>query len=119
MTERERCAALAAFLPDLEAEGFAWERWGRLHPRAAALVQHCDAAGWVRPFDWAAWARTPEAETLRDDPTAMASATPEQLSRLLTTIIRNDRFSRGVLAACFESGLIVRILRRAKQLAEA
>ena len=49
---------------------------------------------------------------LRDDPAALQSATPEQLGRLLTVLIRQDRFIDGSLAGAFESAFLLEILRR-------
>src|SRR5262249_48969001 len=70
--------------------------------------------GWVmRDFDWPTWKQTPEAQTLRDDVKALEQATPEQLARLLTVCIRQDRLCEGALEAAFESGLLTRILERA------
>ncbi len=72
---------------------------------------------------WAAstgggWAQTEEAQALRVDPTALAKASDHQLVKLLTVVIRQDRFVEGALAAAFETGLILGILRRVEQLAE-
>ena len=60
---------------------------------------------------------TPEALTLRDSPASLAKATPDQLSHLLTVLIRQDRFAEGSLVASYESGLLTGILRRAAVLA--
>ncbi len=70
--------------------------------------------GWVlRDFDWGEWMHTNEAKSLRDDEAALARATPEQLARLLTVVIRQGRFVEGARLSAFESGLILRIVRRA------
>ena len=74
--------------------------------------------GRISRFDWGAWTNSLEALRLRDDPAALESATPNQLQNLLTVVIRQDRFVEGALAAEFESGLLVRILRRAAVLGE-
>ncbi len=46
--------------------------------------------GWVLwgGFDWAEWMKTQEAQRLRDDREALSRATPDQLARLLTVLIR-------------------------------
>jgi hypothetical protein len=44
----------------------------------------------------------------------LAKATPEQLAKLLTVCIRQDRFAEGTLLVAFEAGLLTRILQRAK-----
>jgi len=71
--------------------------------------------GWVLwpEFDWIEWKHTPEAMQLRDGPEALSKATPEQLARLLTVLIRQDRFVESALQSAFESGLLTRILERA------
>jgi hypothetical protein len=49
----------------------------------------------------------------------LAGATPDQLSRLATALLRQDRFSEGSLGADFASGLMAAIARRAAVLAES
>ena len=54
--------------------------------------------GWVMAnFDWSTWKRTPEAAQLHDSSTAIDQATVVQLARIMTTLIRHDRFSEGTL----------------------
>ena len=73
--------------------------------------------GWVRPdFDWPTWAKTPEAQRLRDDREALEQATVLELARLLTVVIRSERFGEGAVAAAIESGLVTAVLRRIEQL---
>jgi len=92
-----------SFLPNAEAERF---------------VADCYTHGWVlNGFDWAAWAQTSEAQRLREDRTQLARANEQQLAQLITAVIRQNRFVEGALPAAFASGLILGILRRAKQLA--
>lgn len=67
--------------------------------------------------DWPAWASTEEAQHLRE-PAAIAAATPEQLVKLMTWIVRSDRFSEGSIAGAYESGVLRAIIARAAQLAE-
>ena len=65
-------------------------------------------------FAWPDWAGTPEAIALRTGTaTALARATPDQLAKLLTMLIREDRFNEGALAESFETGLVAAIVRRA------
>jgi len=81
----------------------------------AAAYEH----GWVlRGFDWPGWAQSTEATHLLDDEAVLTRATPEQLMRLLTVVIRQDRFAEGALLDAFESGLILRIVRRATAILE-
>lgn len=73
----------------------------------------------VRDFNWPEWKESAEARSLRDDDAMLGAATPEQLARLLTVVIRQDRFVEGALLDAFESGLMLRIVRRAAKLLEA
>lgn len=128
----QRLRALASFLPAFEAPGFRFGGWAggeELAPghfsmpyyafsAAAEEFLRQGVAGWVTPgFDWPAWAGTNEFQRLSQDPSAIAAATPDDLARLLTVLVRSERFGDGQLAAAFESGLLTRILRRADALA--
>jgi hypothetical protein len=131
-TLRQRLDGLAAFLPLFEASGFQFGGWSEMTKTesgaflmptyltsevGSSFIAAVHDLGWVLPgFDWMAWARTPEAEQLRDVPDAMDHATADQLAQLLTVIARQDRFSEGELGACYKSGLLTRILRRAATL---
>ncbi len=68
--------------------------------------------------NWTEWKSSEEAARLRDEPGAVEGATPRQLCRLLTVMIRQERFVEGSLNGHFESGFLMRVLRRAKALAE-
>jgi Family of unknown function (DUF6508) len=131
---RERLHQLAAFLPEFEKPGFEFGHWVMppalepgviispyfAHgPVADSLHRTCYDMGWVlQRFDWPAWMNTTEAVQLRDNPSVLERATPEQLARLLTVLIRQDRFVEGALAAAYKDGLLVRILRRASSIEE-
>ena len=125
--------ALAGFIPALRRPGFtAGEVRGgeeigpgvlrapfvSYEPIVDAFVETAYSQGWVlKDFDWPAWAKSAEARSLRDDEAAIGQASPEQLARLLTVFIRQDRFVDGALLDAFESGLILRIAERAAVLA--
>lgn len=128
---QRRLVALARFLPALEAAGF--DPVARHHPGDAAegdvpwdeqseavssFADTCYQHGWVREdFDWNAWMPSEEAAMLLRDPEAIASADADQLARMLTAVIRRDRFNEGSFIYDFRSGLITRIVRRAAVLA--
>ena len=124
---KDRLDALAEFLPRFESPDF---EFGHMTNRpgtmpyysfsddALLLIRVCNDMKWVQPFDWGKWKESPEAAHLRDDPAALEAATADQLQRLLTVLIRQDRFVEGALGSAFESGFLVRILRRAAVLAE-
>ena len=121
--DAESMQALAEFLPKFEAPGFEFGDWesGWFSPSRDALdfISACYELGWMKPnFDWPTWMGTEEASRLRDDSAALEQATPEQLSRVLTVLIRQDRFCDGALGAAFESGLLVGIVRRIADMAD-
>jgi hypothetical protein len=116
--DRQALEALAAWAPRFAEPGFEFARWFRLTPDAQRFVQDCSNHGWIRgDLDWGTWSGTSEAARLRDDPAALATASPEDQARLLTAVVRADRFSGGELAAAWESGLLIRIVQRAAVLA--
>lgn len=102
----KKLTAIAAFLPAFqEGKGL------------SSLDQFVDAAyanNWVSGnINWGQWMKTDEAKKLRDDPTALAKASEHDLTCLLTTLIRQDRFCRGSLEGAVDSGLLTKILQRA------
>jgi hypothetical protein len=129
----ERLARLGAFADVFAADGFRFAEmrggnetepgvfqmpWSELGEQAMAFHQLCYDDGWVVPFDWGSWKDTPEAIGLRDEPDTLSKATPEQLSKLLTTLVRQERFCEGSLQDAFETGLLTGIVKRAKALSE-
>ena len=65
-------------------------------------------------FDWPKWM---EARELLDDKEADFSELDLiKLCKLITVIVRNDRFSTGYLGGSFEDGIILKILYRIKQI---
>ncbi|MBX3323198.1 MAG: hypothetical protein KF757_09440 [Phycisphaeraceae bacterium] len=76
--------------------------------------------GWVKAdFDWPAWAGTPEAQRLVNDAAALEAATAEDLARLLTAHLRQERFCEGHLGGMFDTGHLTAIVVRAERLLEA
>lgn len=90
--------------------------WYRLSPQGEAFLAAVGAAGCVVPFDWPAWAAAPEVQQLGRDPARVAEASGGDLIRLLTALVRSDRFSEGTLAEVYESGVLAAIVRRARVL---
>lgn len=127
--------ALSQFLPEFEAPDFGPGMMSPMTPNADGSVsfpyavlsdkagEFVSAAydnGWVvGHFDWPAWSSTAAARRLRSDESAIAKATPEELARLLTVLIRQERFAEGTLLEAFESGIILRIVRRIDALVQA
>ncbi len=125
---QENIDALARFLPEFESPHFDPGRMSGTEPnpdgsfsvpyavlsdQATSFVQAAYDNNWVvGSFDWPSWSGSEEAESLRDDESVLAKATPEQIARLLTVVIRQDRFCDGALLDAFNSGLILRIVGR-------
>jgi hypothetical protein len=124
----ERLRVLAAVLPVLEApdadfghwdlpppkDGIGSLGWFEFGPTADVWRAAVGAGDWiVGGFDWRTWLAGDDGRSLRDNPGAIATATPDQLAWLLTAIIRSDRFTEGSIAGAFESGLLAAISRRA------
>ena len=94
--------------------------WFEFGPTAEAWRSAVARGEWIDSgFDWRTWLATDVGAAFRDDPAALARATPEQLAWLLTAIVRSDRFVEGSIAGAFESRLLSRISRRAAALLEA
>lgn len=122
-----RC--LAAWLPVLEAPGFSPGHWrggdadeqGVVHlpwfeydERIANWPGGCEGGSLVAMgFDWMSWLGTPEGQVLSGDPATIQHASSADLARLVTAIVRGDRFSEGNLAGAIERGFVSAICRRA------
>ena len=125
-----RLLALAAFLPVLEAADFSAGEmvfppdaadgvsrfpYGNPSETVDRFFNMLHDKNWVVPFNWPEWMATQEAKELfAEDGDAVSKASADQLSKMLTTCVRRDRFTWGdPLMEDFESGLIARIARRA------
>ncbi len=74
-----------------------------------AFVNECYEQKVIYPFDWPAF--TQAAEKLIE-PGGIESASVDDLRRLLTTIVRQDRFNGGLLEEMAQNGVLVRMLER-------
>ena len=99
-----------------ERDGVIQMPWYDYSPIARRFMREATGAGFVQPFDWMAWMATPPAQALVADPSRVSSADADDLRRLLTAIIRGDRFTEGNVAGAFESGMLLAIARRAEAL---
>jgi hypothetical protein len=116
--------ALLAFLPLFEQKGYVfgqWERregtlgWYRLSEGANRFRRVLGRQGFIRPFDWPAWAAA-NGRKYADDPAALASTDLDTLCKLLTWHVRADRFVEGNFGAALESGHVTAILRRLRDI---
>lgn len=108
-----RLAELAKYRATLEHPGFRFGEWApsavaadgvitlgwfEFSAEASGFLRAASAAGCVVPFDWPAWLDTPAAQALLADRAAVAAASPGDLVRLMTALVRGDRFGEGTLA---------------------
>jgi hypothetical protein len=127
--DRETLLRIAAFGEVFDAPGFTFGEWepSRKTVDGAWTMPYYMFSSSAREFlatlvvdpsvDWPAWASTEEAGRLRE-PAAIATASPELLVKLMTWIVRSDRFSEGSIAGAYESGVLRAIIARAARLAE-
>jgi len=64
-------------------------------------------------FDWGAWEKG--RKIARDEDCDFNRLDLPTKCKLITAIVRNDRFCEGALVSAFESGLILRILKSIKK----
>ena len=108
----KRLRGLAFFLPQFEQPEFKFGDWSRpsthepgvmvmpyyvLSDTATAFVSMVYELGWsVAELDWPTWQASAEAAELLNGPDQLDKATPEQLAKLLTVLVRQDRFVEGL-----------------------
>ena len=86
-------------------------------PTAEAFTLAVARGSWVIVgFDWMTWLQTDEGQALRDRREALVEAGADELAKLLTAIVRSDRFVEGSMSGAIESGLLTRIAQRAATL---
>lgn len=131
---QDRLSQLAAFGSRLSDPQASFGRWrggnaveGEENVITSPWFEHSDLAnqlsgmldrsGWVlQNFDWIRWARTREGKALLSDRGAIAAADIDQLAKLLTALVRGERFGEGTLAAAFGDGLLLAAAERAGRL---
>ena len=88
--------------------------------RSRVATQFCEMlnkSGWVlRNFDWADWGRGPEGQRFFSDRQAIATADRQQVAKLLTTLVRQDRFVEGALLDAYDNKILLTIVERAEAL---
>jgi hypothetical protein len=140
--QRQRLARLAAFGQQLSTEGVGQRRRPgsgkrpyntqedlpeliilpgfEFTPSADSFHQYCYKDGWIlKDFAWPAWSKSHAGARLLEDPKLIASADVKTLSRLLTVILRSERFTDGAIAAYWSRGIIPAIFYRAAEISKA
>jgi hypothetical protein len=85
----------------------------------ASFFEMAYDSGWVREWSRADWAHGPEGQALAHDRRVLAQADFEQLAKLMTALVRQERICDGALGAAFDSGLLLAIAERAEKLLDA
>ncbi len=129
--ERQRLRAIGRHLEVFERPGFSfgdWTRpstdadgvitlgWYEFSAEAEAFLK--DVRAWIEPLDWPAWAQSAKGQALLGHPEAVASASADDLRKLLTVNVRSERFGDGTLENVFNSGMLTAIVRRAAALGD-
>jgi len=121
----EQVDAVLKFLPIFESEGFRCGEWVIRDDRLPSITYSPEVHGFVRTlyeqnimfeFDWVRW--KDEAKRYLADPGSLAEADLLTIRKLLTAHVRTDRFVEGHLERIFESGHMVQILWRLREIRE-
>ncbi|MFM1655738.1 DUF6508 domain-containing protein [Brevibacillus sp. B_LB10_24] len=70
----------------------------------------------IMPFDWRQWSE--EANRYFNSPECIDTADIAAIRKLLTTIVRADRFSAGFFADKMDNGTVLRLLKRLQVLVD-
>jgi hypothetical protein len=94
--------------------GVRYDRLVELLPKLEArepcdVLRVCYDAGIVFAFDWPSWARRARRYL---EPGGLERARLETCRKILTIVVRQDRFVDGALADAIATGLLARIVRR-------
>ncbi|PQO27596.1 hypothetical protein C5Y96_18895 [Blastopirellula marina] len=122
----EQIDAILPYLDHFEQDGFVAgthekdSATGYPYFRRSDIVQDFVQAlydnDWVTPkFDWTEWK---DSELYIKHPESLRSVDSITVVKLFTTHVRGDRFCEGHLAAMFESGHILAILQRLREIRE-
>jgi hypothetical protein len=124
MVTPHQIEAILPFLDKFEAKGFSagtWNSpegqfpWFDFSESVLQFQQSLYDNDWITPsFNWGEWQET--AQKYVDSPATIESTDVETIQKLLMTHVRADRFCEGHLAAMFENGHIVALLRRLREL---
>jgi len=90
---------------------------GSATARVGAVLAVVEEQGLLHQFPWQRWIFTPEGARFFSGSDAFASATPDDLCRVLTVHVEVERAEAGHLIAEIESGRLPALLERLHQLA--
>jgi len=128
---KEDLKALADFWPVFADPKFLWEKEKNVKskvrsefiipqkiwdPEATAFHKMVYKQRWVVDFDWTGWVETKQFREMMEKSDGIEAANPVKLAKLITSLVRKERFCEGTLSEASRSGLLERITRRASQL---
>ncbi|MBN9545435.1 MAG: hypothetical protein J0I19_08175 [Alphaproteobacteria bacterium] len=88
----------------------------RLTQAALEFVQMLYDAGWIlNDFDWAGWIDS-DGERFWNTPATVIGASEDDLAKLLTALVRQDRFVEGTLQEAFANDVFLVAAERAQSL---
>ena len=117
LDELERLRRLAAWEPVFADPAFSPGGMFRgPSPAVVRFAREMADLGWSTRGDYGPWSQSEAGLAFTKDNARIPTATSDELALLLTTIMRMDRFSRGVLDEAFGRGTILAIVRRARVL---
>lgn len=118
--------AILRFLPIFDQEGYVFGEviaekgqfpFASLSKDSMEFIRAAYDNNWVVPFDWGNWKDSEEGRHFQTVD-ALQEADTEILQKILTTIIRQDRFVEGLMLDLLEQGYVTAILRKLKQIYE-
>ena len=104
-------------LPERQEDGSLSMPWCELSPDAAEFSRGMYGKGLIVQFDWPAWGET--AKRYFDHPDRLVAASLEDCLKLLTVLVRADRFNEGLLGSMIERGQVATVLKRIRDIRDA
>ena len=109
------------YLPRFEAGEFTnakahYQGTGREPQLVLDFMSALIHSGLQNPFDWPSWKK--EARQYFENPDLIKSTDLETIQKLVTTFIRQDRFSGGHFASLCTTGIFLHILRRLQEISK-
>ena len=87
------------------------------HPEIDIFTTDLYNMGFIQEFDWQNWIE--KLNKFSENPELLKQADAKIIIKVFTTIVRGERFFAGILYKTIESGFILKVLYRIKELLEA
>jgi hypothetical protein len=119
--DTESLANLLSFLPRFERGEFAtasehYRSTGRYIGVVEELIRAISSSDLLLEFDWTTWK---DASRYSRDPSLVRTADFETVRRVLTTIVRQDRFVGGLVPRMCSSGIMKALLERLEEISHS